>query len=412
MISQNLDICTQFINKNYVYLPFKICLVSKYAYSIQFEKCLEVILKMTLDDKINQEDINKLLIHLMFELPSPLPNKKILFYIPYKTNPIELSEYNKENPPSNYCLKSIIDLFSIENIIVIFNLILMEQKLIFVGTDYRMLSDITQGFLHLIYPFVWINTYVPVVSEEMLKYLQSFMPFIMGVEESLMNKAKNFLDDESIFIININKNLIDLVCNKKGKKLEKKKILKNIPEIPYEVYRELESELKLIISLCNKNNNIDFFKFDQTIKEIFTKAIVMMIGDYKKYVSFIDNLTLFNTESFLSHRPTPYKNFYTELSQSQIFRQFLHNDYFKPKLIFENACNKYSHVIKNIKISSSRSSIKKISSVNSLNIINNTSNYTTTITQTPNIGIKKSLINLDSDNEYRFSFDNFDGNFQ
>jgi len=369
---------------------------------------------MTLDDKINDNDINKLLIHLMFELPSPQLNKKILFYVPYKTNPIELTEYDKDNQISNFCLKSIVDLFSIDNILIIFNLILMEQKIIFVGNDYRMISYITEGFLHIIYPLCWINTYVPVISEEMLKYLQSFMPFIMGVEESLMMKSKNFLDDETIFIININKNIIDLTSNKKGKKLDKKTLLKNIPEIPLEIYEELESELKLLIKLCNENKNkVNLFKFDQTLKDIFIKSFVTMIGDYKKYVSFIDNLPIFNSDSFLLNRPNKYKNFYTELSQSQMFRQFLHNDHFNPKINFENACSRYSLSHNCARRSSSRSSIKRISSVNSLNLINNMTNNTTTITLTPNLYSHKNLyFNNNDDNESKYSLDNNESNYK
>jgi hypothetical protein len=267
-----------------------------------------------------------------------------------------------------------------------------------------MLSDITQGFLHLMYPLFWMNTYVPIISEEMLKYLQSFMPFIMGVEESLMNKAKNSIYEETIFVININNNTIDLISNKKGKKLDKKTLLKNIPEIPYEIYQELEIELKLLMSFCNeKKMKIDLIKFDQNVKEIFMKAIVMMIGDYKKYVSFIDNLPLFNTDSFLLNRPSKYTNFYTELSQSQIFRQFLHNDNIFPKFIFEKACNRYSNIINNIKRSNSKSSIKRINSINTFNMTNNTSNNTTAITLNPVLNIKKSFINTES----RLPLDNF-----
>ncbi len=345
---------------------------------------------MTLDNKITNDDIYKLLIHLIYELPSPQLNKKILFYVPYKTNPIELSEYN-DDPISNYSIKSIIDYFSVENIIIIFNIILTEQKIIFVANDYALISAITQGFLNLIYPLCWINTYVPVISEDMLQYLQSFMPYIMGVEETLINKAKSYLDEDIIYIVNINKNTIDISNNKKSKKLDRKTLLKNIPEIPSEIIEVLITELKLLLKFCDENkNNINLILFNQTIKEIFIKSIVLMIGDYKKYVSYIDNIPLFNTDSFLINRPNKYKAFYTELSQSQLFRHFLHNDHIQPKKKFEFACKRFSIPSNHIRGSSSRSSSNKISSAKNLNIISNMENNTTTITLSNNLLTQKT----------------------
>jgi hypothetical protein len=60
----------------------------------------------------------------------------------------------------------------------------------------------------------------------MTKYLQSFMPFIMGIDQSLLEHAKSyFAEEERIFIIYIKKDLIDMSSNAKGKKLKKKDLL-------------------------------------------------------------------------------------------------------------------------------------------------------------------------------------------
>lgn len=60
----------------------------------------------------------------------------------------------------------------------------------------------------------------------MIKYLESFMPFIMGMHECLFPNAKPFLDQyDDIYIIYIKKNLIDVTANKKGKKLKKKELM-------------------------------------------------------------------------------------------------------------------------------------------------------------------------------------------
>jgi hypothetical protein len=60
----------------------------------------------------------------------------------------------------------------------------------------------------------------------MIKYLESFMPFVMGMHECLFQNAKSFLDEyDDIYIIHIKKNLIDITSNKKGKKMKKKELM-------------------------------------------------------------------------------------------------------------------------------------------------------------------------------------------
>ncbi len=52
------------------------------------------------------------------------------------------------------------------------------------------------------------------------------MPFIMGIDQTLLEHAKEyFAEENSIFIVYIKKDLIDVSSNIKGKKLKKKELL-------------------------------------------------------------------------------------------------------------------------------------------------------------------------------------------
>ena len=64
---------------------------------------------------------------------------------------------------------------------------LFEQKILFIDKDYNRLSSIIQCFIDLLYPIEWINTLIPVMSEQMTRYLQTFLPFISGISEDLLN---------------------------------------------------------------------------------------------------------------------------------------------------------------------------------------------------------------------------------
>lgn len=79
--------------------------------------------------------------------------------------------------------------------------------------------------------FRWIHTCIPVLSEELIKYLQSFMPFIMGIDLFMFNYASEYLnEEENIYIINISTDNITIssllnVKNTKKKKISKADIL-------------------------------------------------------------------------------------------------------------------------------------------------------------------------------------------
>ena len=65
------------------------------------------------------------------------------------------------------------------------------------------------------------------MSDQMIKYLQAFLPFLNGIHENLYSIAKPVLDEaeEGVFIIYTKTNVIDINSNTTGKKINIKKIM-------------------------------------------------------------------------------------------------------------------------------------------------------------------------------------------
>lgn len=261
---------SNFTLKDFVYVPYCICMVSKFPLTTQLNSCLKslvslvfkeredpsmdsfdssgskilasklnsgnvinLIEKMTdrqnlqLDKnkKADNDLINSFLKHVAYELPIPtakeLKSKKMKFYLPYFPDPIEISNQESEIPMIAYDLSLLFEYLSIENLIIIYHLLLHEQKLLFVSKSALTLSKILECVKMLIYPMVWVNTFIPVLSEDLIKFLQSFIPFIMGVEEGLFFLAKEHLDNhEGIYIVFVDKNIIE--TSQKPKRVYKK----------------------------------------------------------------------------------------------------------------------------------------------------------------------------------------------
>ena len=81
-----------------------------------------------------------------------------------------------------------------------------------------------------------------------------------------------------------------------------------------------------------------------SIREIFVKAFVKSFGDYHKYNAIIEEVPIFNTQNFLESKPDKEKAFYSEFTETQIFRNFLQ---FEPKEYFPyffNQIEKYKNL--------------------------------------------------------------------
>ena len=238
--------CQNMISSQYVYIPHVCCLVSKYPYFKQMKQSIYSILNI----RNNEEELIKFLKHIIYEIPDI--NKyqeydlQLNFFTPHNMLPIVLKS-NNYNRGLNIDLKYmgiILEYFQISLLIKIFKFMLTSQKLLFVVNDsseYKILSLVTLALLNILYPFNWKYTYIPLLSFSMLKFLQSFLPFIMGIDNNMLEYSKNnYIDKQSNIII------IVLKKNKKSFIQEENPDENADIEIPTKLKDMLINNLKII----------------------------------------------------------------------------------------------------------------------------------------------------------------------
>ena len=371
-VQEKLDFCANLGSLDYVNIPFCICLISKYPYVQEMKNCLQSIYTILTNE--NKENsiilINDLIMYLINSVPIPAKDTKVEFLIPYYNNYIEIDcpkvdDINIMNLSASTALKK----FGVENLITIFRLLITEKKLLLVDTDYDMLSKVADGLVSILYPFQWIHTYIPIMSDQMLKYLETFLPFLNGINKSLFHLAEKVFkegemdEDDEVFIINIYdiNSTIKLSSSLKGKnkKLEKY-IQDNIPAIPSQLEKELRNKLKnckkeldSIESNKRKNTTKNKQNLELQIRDAFIDIFVEMFQDYAKYLSFLDDETVFNKSLFLEKKPNNEKKFYNEILDTQLFQQFTQNvvnedvNYFNNKISQRELGKKASKKINN-----------------------------------------------------------------
>ena len=294
-----------------IFVPECISLISRFPYFYQMNQCLKSLILLN-----DNKKINLLINHLINQVPVPYKNQEIMFYIPNNPIPIKILSPYLFNI-YNYQSINIFNYFSNQNIITIFYLVLLEQQILFIDKDLSLLSLISYLFINLIYPFSWSNTYIPILSISSIKFLESIIPYIMGVEESLVGYAlENQYIGNKVIFVNISKNDIYL-SNKKRINLKTLCKLLDLPKFPEHLERNLNKKLDEIKNL--KNNSL----IAENLRYIFCKLMVVILSDYLEHCFVIDDDIIFNNESFIERKKPEEKGFYKEIIQTQLFSQFL-----------------------------------------------------------------------------------------
>ena len=329
-----LNLISEMSIKDEIFLPYCLSVVSKSCLIQQVKTLIQSFFSIGFLKNSKESLIYEFLKHVCYEVPIPnfsLLGKNVMkVKLPYAKQ-IEFS-YCEDLPFLPYDLYFILDIITIENIVVIFHLMLLEKKMVFIGKNSSQLSKVLLILTYLLYPLVWNYTFIPVIAENMFTIIQAMMPFILGIEENLLFIAKEQLEvSEDIFVIDLNKNTIDYnEENGKTKKVNKKNIKTWIGDFNQEEWDKIEYCLKEYNTtkeealkekkLLNKNF------MNKTFLKIFSSYLVFLFGDYMKYLTYIDGFACFNQDLFINNKSQKHKVFFLEIISTQNFSIFINNN--------------------------------------------------------------------------------------
>ena len=372
-LQNKFEECQKVINTQYVFIPHVCCLVSKYPYFKEMRKSIYSILKL----RNNEDELIKFLKNIIYEIPDINKYKnydlQLNYFTPYNMFPIVLKSkyYNRGLSIDIKEMKILYEYFQISILLKIFKFMLTSQKLLFVvgdSSEYKSLGVVTLALLNLLYPFNWKYTYIPILSFNMLKFLQSFLPFIMGIDNNMMEYAKsNYIEKQNnITIIYLRKNRKSYIDVENPDE-------NALIEIPSELKDMLSNDLKTIMKTYSpelKDDNIlsklsmfgiinmnHYNKIERDeqigkqLRQVFLKFFVEIFGDYQEYTSSIDDTAYFNSESFLNNIPKEYHNFYLSIFNSEMFHDFLQRNVvvnstlYKPDKYYNKYCMREKRTI-------------------------------------------------------------------
>jgi len=337
-LEKDLAECQELGFRDFVFIPYSMVLISKYPYINQMRTCLNIIYRIMANenDILNyiKEDktknlIKEILSYLIYSIPIPILNSEISFNLPLISEKLKIASPYKDKTRdleiTNFTY--IISKFCIENIIDIYRYMLFEQKILFINKDYNSISSVIDSFINVLYPIDWVNTIIPIMSSPMVRYLQTFLPFINGISEDLFeNSAKQTLEEaeEGVFEIFIYNDII-----KYSKPDYEEDIKCSIPKLPKDIHNKLYSELSDLAEVYNNMTDKEKEKYGTNInniaKNIFFESTCIMLYDLVDIM--LEQQKDFNgfTNSILIKIYEKDASFYKELTETQIFQNFIDN---------------------------------------------------------------------------------------
>ena len=221
---------------------------------------------------------------IISRIPAPLPGGRSyhvildLDLIPSTSQPMSPIIFDL---PSHYSfpfnetqLSSILKFFTIENILMVFFLLLKESKVIFISHSSTLLTEVMETFRLLLFPLKWTSTYITKLPEKLKDVLHAPGGYMIGIQNlistlQLINPdiqifLRKFHLPEQCYVVDILHNKIFCHHHQKFDYLSSSKINSSLKTFSQHSLRQLSSRLQSIsttfhrvISLQYSNTNVD-----------------------------------------------------------------------------------------------------------------------------------------------------------
>jgi len=339
--------CRVEMNANFIYMPYCLCLVSKYPFYEAMEQCLKSIMMSIIYDS-KPDKTNALINYIIKSIPLPTINSEVSFDLPYSNKNCKIQclfaddifKFKLEDWP-------IFKILSIQNMIILFKLLIYEKQIIVKGKNNNDISKFILNFTSLLYPFKWNYKIIHIMTLETLEketskiIIEHSPPFLFGIYNDLFKKEEiNICDNlKDAFIIDIdNDSITPINGNKNNKNLED---LKSFP-------KDIEENLLYILSLIEgqyntkEEINCNQLFINIKLKIAFCFSLGQILYFYQEYSYLVDNRAIFNLDLFLKkksiYRKNSTKKFYEYFVSTKMFKAFLPSSFYNDKNTYFEEC--------------------------------------------------------------------------
>uniref|UniRef100_A0A8C7LJA1 DENN domain containing 4B n=1 Tax=Oncorhynchus mykiss TaxID=8022 RepID=A0A8C7LJA1_ONCMY len=316
-----------------------VCVLSHWPFFTVFQKFLTFVYRYSISGP-HVLPLEKHISSFMHNVPFPSPQRpRILVQLSPYDNLLLCQPVSSPLLLSGASFVKLLQNLGPENACVLLLAVLTEHKLLLHSLRPDVLTSVSEALVSMTFPLRWHCPYIPLCPLRLADVLCAPMPFIVGVHSSyfdLYDPPTDVvcvdLDTNTIFQAEDKKPLSwRSLPRKQGKMLVN--TLTNLMKTLEKIYTTGQEEATLEFLLTDYDLIYGRQKqLELEIQEAFLRFMSCLLRGYRAYLLPItqapsdrttDCSSLFNLQGFLKSRERTHQKFYTQLTRTQMFTQFI-----------------------------------------------------------------------------------------
>uniref|UniRef100_A0AAQ5Y864 DENN/MADD domain containing 4B n=1 Tax=Amphiprion ocellaris TaxID=80972 RepID=A0AAQ5Y864_AMPOC len=316
-----------------------ICVLSHWPFFTVFQKFLTFVYRYSISGP-HVLPIEKHISSFMHNVPFPSPQRpRILVQLSPYDNLLLCQPVSSPLPLSGASFLKLLQNLGPENACTLLLTVLTEQKLLLHSLRPDVLTSVSEALVSMSFPLLWSCPYIPLCPLQMADVLLAPVPFIVGVHSSYFD-----LYDPPTDVVCVDLDTNTIFQSEDKKPLSWRSLPRKHGKTLFNTLTNLHKTLEKICTPGQEEATLEFLltDYDQIyrrqkqleleIQEAFLRFMSCLLRGYRTFLLPItqapsdtatDCSSLFNLQGFLKSRDRTQQKFYTQLTRTQMFTQFI-----------------------------------------------------------------------------------------
>uniref|UniRef100_A0A8C5G5R9 DENN/MADD domain containing 4B n=1 Tax=Gouania willdenowi TaxID=441366 RepID=A0A8C5G5R9_GOUWI len=316
-----------------------VCVLSHWPFFSVFQKFLTFVYRYSVSGP-HVLPLEKHISSFMHNVPFPSPQRpRILVQLSPYDNLLLCQPVSSPLPISGASYLKLLQNLGPENACTLLLAILTEHKLLLHSLRPDELTSVSEALVSISFPLRWICPYIPLCPLQMSDVLLAPMPFIVGVHSSYFD-----LHDPPTDVVCVDLDINTVFQSDDKKPLSWRSLPRKHSKTLFSTLSSLHKTLENICTPGQEEATLEFLltDYDQIyrrqkqleleIQEAFLRFMSCLLRGYRSFLLPItqkpsdtttDCSSLFNLQGFLKSRDRTQQKFYSQLTKTQMFMQFV-----------------------------------------------------------------------------------------
>lgn len=188
------------------FIPRCLCIISHYPFITSFKRVLCQIYRISLTP--SAIPIERYICNFIDDVPAPPAGLvDITFYLGDSAITFQCPPANQPYAWLGVSISPLFECLQPENILLLLSVVLVERQIVFVSSQYSLLTSCADAITSLLYPLSWSHVYIPILPRCLLGVLSAPLPFILGIHKSFLQYPECLMASETV-VVHLDENRI------------------------------------------------------------------------------------------------------------------------------------------------------------------------------------------------------------